>query len=238
MYPILENEKTMLRPFDENDTENVLDLVRAFDQQADNPIFTKIQTLEDAGKLNQEIIKNDNEWIIIDKESNYAIGWVIFVITKRNVYLPKFFLRSEYQNKGLEREILEMVLHFAFYGVKTKLVLANAKNNEKELYRLFFNYGFEIYNYVPKSKPNDDDTLVQFRMTKENHTTKPNVKAGTYDFELPWRLNSPYNTDNPIRIIDNITHIEQPTEYLCGQAVIAMLANVSVEEVIEFNAKR
>ena len=30
-----------------------------------------------------------------------------------------------------------------------------------------------------------------------------------------------------------IHYIEQPTEYLCGQACVAMLANVSVDEVIQ-----
>lgn len=30
-----------------------------------------------------------------------------------------------------------------------------------------------------------------------------------------------------------IKYIKQPTEYLCGQACVAMLANVSVDEVIE-----
>lgn len=29
-----------------------------------------------------------------------------------------------------------------------------------------------------------------------------------------------------------ITYIEQPTEYLCGQACVAMLAGVTVEEVV------
>lgn len=29
-----------------------------------------------------------------------------------------------------------------------------------------------------------------------------------------------------------ITYIEQPTEYLCGQACVAMLADVTVEEVV------
>ena len=43
---------------------------------------------------------------------------------------------------------------------------------------------------------------------------------------------SQYNIENPVRKIDSITFIEQPTEYLCGQAVIAMLAGVSVDEIV------
>ncbi|MGF7059130.1 DUF1905 domain-containing protein [Brassicibacter mesophilus] len=43
--------------------------------------------------------------------------------------------------------------------------------------------------------------------------------------------NSPYSLKNPIRKIDNI-EIIQPEDGLCGQACIAMLAGVPIEEVI------
>lgn len=44
--------------------------------------------------------------------------------------------------------------------------------------------------------------------------------------------NSPYSTKSPIRKIDSIESIVQPQVGLCGQTCIAMLAGVSVEEVI------
>ena len=43
---------------------------------------------------------------------------------------------------------------------------------------------------------------------------------------------SPYSFDHPIRRIDSISYIKEPNGYLCGQSVIAMLAGVSVDEVI------
>lgn len=43
--------------------------------------------------------------------------------------------------------------------------------------------------------------------------------------------NSPYNLKNPIREIDDIKII-QPGDGLCGQACVAMLAGVPIEEVI------
>jgi hypothetical protein len=43
---------------------------------------------------------------------------------------------------------------------------------------------------------------------------------------------SPYSRSNPIRKIDKITYIKEPTGYLCGQSCVAMLAEVSVDEVI------
>ncbi|MBE5867732.1 MAG: hypothetical protein E7293_02060 [Lachnospiraceae bacterium] len=43
--------------------------------------------------------------------------------------------------------------------------------------------------------------------------------------------NSPYSAENPIRQIDSIEVIIQPADGLCGQACVAMLAGVSIEEV-------
>lgn len=44
--------------------------------------------------------------------------------------------------------------------------------------------------------------------------------------------NSPYSKENPIRKIDSITSLIQPQSGLCGQSCVAMLAGVSIEEVI------
>ena len=44
--------------------------------------------------------------------------------------------------------------------------------------------------------------------------------------------NSPYSVDNPIRKIDSINLIIQPGDGLCGQACIAMLAGVTIADVI------
>jgi len=46
-------------------------------------------------------------------------------------------------------------------------------------------------------------------------------------------IRNPYSYDNPIRKIDNVIYVKEPTGYLCGQSVIAMLANVPVDEVIK-----
>jgi hypothetical protein len=44
--------------------------------------------------------------------------------------------------------------------------------------------------------------------------------------------NSPYTLERPIRKIESIEIVIQPQEGLCGQAVVAMLARVSLNEVI------
>lgn len=48
------------------------------------------------------------------------------------------------------------------------------------------------------------------------------------------KQNSPYSVDNPIRDIrEGIELIRQPNDGLCGQAVVAMLAGVTIQEVVE-----
>ncbi len=44
--------------------------------------------------------------------------------------------------------------------------------------------------------------------------------------------NSPYSFENPIRKIDSMQVIIQPEDGLCGQACVAMLADVTIAEVI------
>lgn len=44
--------------------------------------------------------------------------------------------------------------------------------------------------------------------------------------------NSPYSLDNPIRKIDSCDIIIQPEDGLCGQACVAMLAGVTIAEVV------
>lgn len=44
---------------------------------------------------------------------------------------------------------------------------------------------------------------------------------------------SPYSFDHPIRNIDSMELIKQPNDGLCGQTVVAMLAGVTIAEVVE-----
>ncbi len=45
--------------------------------------------------------------------------------------------------------------------------------------------------------------------------------------------NSPFSKDNPIRHIDSISYLEQPSSGCCGQTCLAMLAGIPVNEVIK-----
>jgi hypothetical protein len=45
--------------------------------------------------------------------------------------------------------------------------------------------------------------------------------------------NSPYTKENPIRFIDSINFLQQPVNGSCGQTCVAMLAGISVEDVLK-----
>ena len=236
MYPTLETARTIIRPFTEADTSDVFALVKAYDKQEPVSPYSNICTLEDAEKLNKDTIKGNTCLLIVSKDTQKPIGWATFdramghKINKRVFVQP--WLLFAYQNAELELEILEILMHFAFFGVKTEYVVLNAKNSEQKKYRMLSDYGFEIYNYFPKSqKPDAPDTTTQFRMSREAFISQRHIFVEEYDYTPP--AISPYSYKNPIRKIDSIKYIEQPTEYLCGQSVIAMLAGVSVDEVID-----
>jgi hypothetical protein len=75
----------------------------------------------------------------------------------------------------------------------------------------------------------------QYRYFKDDYIKDNPLKADTknpYNYTYTLR-ESLYGYKNPIRKIDGIKYIKEPTGYLCGQSVIAMLADVSVDEVIE-----
>ena len=85
---------------------------------------------------------------------------------------------------------------------------------------------------LPQEKGNyeihiNDDEVVTVELSKPHkillHVTGSLIRVDK---------NSPYNFDNPIRKIDHMEVIIQPEDGLCGQACVAMLAGVTIAEVI------
>ena len=97
------------------------------------------------------------------------------------------------------REILEKVLHFAFFGIKTAMVFANARENGRFAYPLLIDCGFEVYK---KTNPKDIDRIAHFRLSKEKYINQNHVVAGIYDYEPHASLmkgKSQYSIENPVR---------------------------------------
>lgn len=85
---------------------------------------------------------------------------------------------------------------------------------------------------LPKEKGNyeihiNDDDAIKADLSKPHkillHVTGSLVKMDQ---------NSPYSFENPIRKIDSMQVIIQPEDGLCGQTCVAMLAGVTIAEVI------
>ena len=68
---------------------------------------------------------------------------------------------------------------------------------------------------------------------KPSYSDKFDVEFVLVDQLTRINNNSPYSKDNPIRQIDNINYVKQPGNGLCGQTCLAMLAGISVDEVIK-----
>lgn len=242
MFPTFETEHIILKPFEESDYERAFELINAFKAQNPENPYGRIKSLEDAKKISQETARAENEFLLLDKKTKTPIGWAVcdkamgFKIQKRT-YLTHW-LRDEYRHLGLGHEILIQLMSFAFFGVGTENVVTNVKNSDQKSLDLMRKLGFEQYSYFPKNKEIDENTVLQFKIPRATYLEQDYVIQKEYNYELPKELTSIYSYENPIRKIDGITFIKQPTGYLCGQSVIAMLAGVSVDEVIEVMRNR
>lgn len=85
---------------------------------------------------------------------------------------------------------------------------------------------------LPKEKGNYEihiaDDAVKNVNADETHKILLHVNGSLIRMDQ----NSPYSFENPIRKIDSMEVIIQPEDGLCGQACVAMLAGVTIAEVI------
>lgn len=86
-----------------------------------------------------------------------------------------------------------------------------------------------VCNLEPKGNgyydiPVQENIVKNFNLDKEYKITFRITKSSAKD--------SPYSTSNPIRHIDSITPVIQPHDGLCGQACVAMLAGLTLEDAI------
>jgi hypothetical protein len=137
----------------------------------------------------------------------------------------KTAIHHDYQNKGICTEATEKLLHFAFFGMISPAVFADQLGNNPAAGAVLKKCGFtHKFTYdCPQYWYDRKDYL-------KNTELSPDKNIYDYTFTI---TKSPYSYAAPIRKIDNIKYIRQPTGYLCGQAVIAMLAGVKVDEVVD-----
>ena len=158
---------------------------------------------------------------------------------------------------GICTEAAQKVMHYAFVGIKCDALGAIHRNWNHRSQKVIEKCKFTKIN--KKYDLDDPNTWIHYCLTRNDYfncyhisegsteygfvdsskyapkprTRKPSQKP-KYDPRQPRQVKgSPYSTEHPIRKINNITYIKQPTDYLCGQTCVAMLAGVSVDEVIK-----
>ena len=236
MYPTLETERLLLVPLQENDIEDMFNLYSDPTVAATMEHFDDIVSLETYKKNFIELVSGGECFTIQNKKTQQFMGFILshqyIRQTKIGYSQMVVALKTEYWGKGYCTEATKELLHFAFVGIKTPWICANQFQDNPNARKVLQSCGLSFHKtYKMKNRLYD-----QYRYTRANYIKDKGLNANfqdnEYNYNLPKRTKSPYSFEKPIRKIDSITYIEQPTEYLCGQSVIAMLAGVSVNEVI------
>ena len=115
----------------------------------------------------------------------------------------------------------------------------------KKNFTLFFIMSFYTISVYAQSATNRETSTVFPENGKYEISVSGNdMPAGDWKEPVPVVLRipatlvkvekeSPYSLEHPIRKIDGIDLLIQPEDGLCGQACVAMLAGVSIEDVVE-----
>jgi RimJ/RimL family protein N-acetyltransferase len=237
MYPKLETRRLVLNPLEEDDYENMFKIASDAKiietMERELIIDTKVYKKEFI-----ELLNIDAYFTIKKKKTDEFMG---FFILHNHINKKKYKIASsglcvallpEYWGNGFCTEITEKILHFAFLGIKTPWICANQLHINPAAGKVLQKCGFKYYAKYKMEKGEYD----QYRYIRDDYITNNSIKIddkkNIYEYSFPIKR-SPYSFEKPIRKITNINYIKEPTGTLCGQSVVAMLANVSVDEVIE-----
>jgi RimJ/RimL family protein N-acetyltransferase len=237
MYPNIETKRLILKPLQENDFDDMFKTV------SDTRVVEGMEwdLLIDPRKHVEGFVQQVNSgayWTIHKKKTDEYIGIYILLnyIDKKkgNVKYSQICtaLLPKYWGNEFCTEITEKILHFAFLGIKTPWICANQLHINPSAGKVLQKCGFKFYSKYKMAKGQYD----QYRYTLDEYINNNHIniddKKNKYDYTFPVNK-SPYSYEKPIRKITSIKYVKEPTGYLCGQTVIAMLADISVDEVID-----
>jgi RimJ/RimL family protein N-acetyltransferase len=237
MYPKLETRRLVLNPLKEDDFDNMFKI-------ASHPKI--IETMERGLIIDPKTYKKefigllniDAYFTIRKKRTDEFMGFFILhnYINKKKCKVANsqlcVALLPEYWEKGFCTEVTERILHFAFLGMKTPSICANQLHINPAAGKVLRKCGFKYYTKYKMEKGEYDQYCYTRNDYIKNNNIKIDDKENIYEYSFPIKR-SPFSFEKPIRKITGINYIKEPTGYLCGQSVIAMLANVSVDEVID-----
>ena len=229
--PLLETDRLILTPIQEADYDDM------------NKVFSDKKVLETMkGKLYAKFKKDletslyyDDALIIKKKDDNSFIGFICcyqFIDTKKSeIKYSQMWaaLLPEYWGQGYCTEATKKMIHFAFVGMNTPWICVNIYQTNPAAERVLKKCGFTFHmTGKTQNVPYDQYRYIKCDYIKDNPEAEKHIY--NYTFSV---TKSPYSYDNPIRKIDSVTYVKEPTGYLCGQSVIAMLTNVPVDDVIK-----
>ena len=135
MYPLLETERLILRPWQKEDAVRLMDFAEVLNTTIPDNEMPQIRSLADAEWIVEDNIKDDNQWVIVYKPNNLMVGWFGMAggKTVREKAAIWIWLDEAYWNRGIYGEALQKVVHFAFYGLKTATKARLKYTGEAEL---------------------------------------------------------------------------------------------------------
>ena len=168
-----------------------------------------------------------------------------------------YLLAEEYWGQGICTEAAQKIMEYAFLGLKCDAMTVSHRVYNTQSQRVVEKCKFKLRGIYPKSKQQAPNSQAAYSLSREdymalyNKSESSNTEYHETDIlqvrknNQPKKTNalkpskqrehvkgSPYSLLHPIRKIHSINYIKEPTGYLCGQSCVAMLADVSVDEVI------
>jgi RimJ/RimL family protein N-acetyltransferase len=214
-------------------------------------------------KIKGYIEKGSDEWAIALKTNNgnKIVGSIgMHKNTFKNYNLSFAFgylIAEEYWGKGIATEASQKLMHYAFIGLKCDVMTVFHKVLNHRSKRVIEKCKFKFRGIYPKHSQDSLDSNVCYFLTRDDYLNlydvseqnaeyghlgdiikkheqkKPTPRSGNSQNQPKYVKGSPYSIDNPVRRIENISYIKEPTGYLCGQSCVAMITGVSVDEVIK-----
>jgi len=150
MFVDIETKRLALKCIDQSDRDFIFeeyqnDFITKY--QYDEEPMTNIKEADDLIEFyNMKEPRNQNRWVIIDKDSKNKMGTCGFHLwyKEKNEVEIGFELMEKYNGKGYMTEAVEAIIEFAKIQMKVDLIKAIVYTENEKCKRLVERFGFEI----------------------------------------------------------------------------------------------
>lgn len=242
--PILETERLLLLPWKVDYAEDMFEL---------------------QCKINSYSSYNSEKWAIgLKNETGFKIIGQIAIRTRTEYKEFDFYkeitwymIADKYQGNGYCTEAVTKILHFAFIGLNCDGIYIYHRYFNNKSRKVIERSGFQLKSIDTIGKKGEFPQPMarcDYTMSKADYIALHDIvdvdeerKKYYFDLKLvPIQAKkslkkikeSPYSFEKPIRKIDSISYVKAPTKSLSAHWCVAMLAGVSVDEVIKLIGER